>query len=149
MSTQAGLTTLEHQIHFLMISAFFTKRFSVLHSVVNLLPLQQENKTDRIISVSYLSLVSFICLVIHWPQEMQCAKKGEKKAERVRFHISLETIVFLTCTTYFDTPWRQTKQQNYHIQTLIEKPSKSRSFSRSKLYWKLNSASSEQTKKIK
>ena len=36
-------------------------------------------------------------------EEMQCAKKGEKKAERVRFHISLETIVFLTCTTYFDT----------------------------------------------
>ena len=45
-------------------------------------------------------------------------KKGEKKAERVRFHISLETIVFLTCTTYFDTAKKQTKQQNDHIQTL-------------------------------
>ena len=74
-------------------------------------------------------------------------KKGEKKAERVRFHISLETIVFLTCTTYFDTA--KTKPNSKMITSKhLTNFSNPDHLEVHVLYWKLNAASSEQTKKI-
>ena len=81
------------------------------------------------------------------PRRCNAQKRSEKKAERVRFHISLETIVFLTCTTYFDTAKNKPNSKmitSKHL-TNFSNPDH---LEVHKLCWKLNAASSERTKKI-